>query len=223
MDWELIMNIKKIHQRKKKIFLISGVIIPLFSLTFSYKGPYGNLILVTFSQIGARYGAIEQLILWGIMSSIYYFFFLSYLFEISGRSSIALKTLLSITCMTLLITVFLPYAPTMFPVTAKTHNYLAYITASSIVTLLLLFIISLYSIDKKLFLKSLITYFIFVSIVVFVLLYFGVSSLFQIVLSISMCILMFALLLYLENCEKINIYTNIEKNYQEKPKDGDIF
>lgn len=217
------MNIEKIHKRKKKIFAITGIIIPLFSLTFSYKGPYGNLILVTFSQIGARYGAIEQLILWGIMSSIYYFFFLSYLFEISGRSSIALKTLLSITCMTLLITVFLPYAPTMFPITSKTHNYLAYITASSIVTLLLLFVISLYSLDKQLFIKSLIAYLVSVLIVAFVLFYYGVSSLFQIVLSITMCILMFVLLLFLEKCKKINIYVNIEKNFQEKPNDSDIF
>src|SRR5690554_4995749 len=97
------MNIIKKHQNRKKLFAIAGIFIPLFTLTFSYKGPYGDLILVTFSQIGARYGAIEQLILWGIMTSIYYFSFLNYLFAMSGKNSIALKTLLSITCMTLLI------------------------------------------------------------------------------------------------------------------------
>src|SRR5690554_585398 len=126
------MNIIKKHQNRKKLFAIAGIFIPLFTLTFSYKGPYGDLILVTFSQIGARYGAIEQLIIWGIMTAIYYFSFLSYLFAMAGRKSITLKTLLSINCMTLLITVFLPYAPTMFKITSKLHNYLAYITAASI-------------------------------------------------------------------------------------------
>src|SRR5690606_40912664 len=122
------MNIIKKHQNRKKLFAIAGIFIPLFTLTFSYKGPYGDLILVTFSQIGARYGAIEQLILWGIMTSIYYFSFLNYLFVMSGKNSIALKTLLSITYMTLLINIFLPYAPTMFNITSKTNIILVYIT-----------------------------------------------------------------------------------------------
>lgn len=217
------MDIIKKHQKKKRLFGMAGIFIPLFTLTFSYKGPYGNLILVTFSQIGARYGAIEQLILWGIMTSIYYFMFLSYLFDLSGKSSFTLRSLLSITCMTLLITVFLPYAPTMFPITSKTHNYLAYITASSVVALLLLFIIKLLFIDKKLFIKSLIAYLTAIAIVVFVLIEFGVSSLFQIVLSAVMCILMFILLIFLENCDKIDIYKNLYKNSFEDQLETDIF
>lgn len=217
------MNIIKKHQNRKKLFAIAGIFIPLFTLTFSYKGPYGDLILVTFSQIGARYGAIEQLILWGIMTSIYYFSFLNYLFVMSGKNSIALKTLLSITCMTLLITVFLPYAPTMFPITSKTHNFLAYITAASVVALLLLFILNLYTIEIKLFIKSLVVYLVSVSVIVFVLLYFGVSSLFQIILSAVMCILMFTLLLFLENCKDLNIYENLEKYTTKDNSEVDIF
>jgi len=217
------MNGVQKHKRNKLIFLIGGVFIPLFSFTFSNKGPYGDLVLVTFSQIGARYGAIELLILWGIMTSSYYFFFLSYLLEISGEDSVVLKALLSITCMTLLITVFLPYAPTMFPITAQAHNYLAYVTCSSIVLLLLLFILKLKNIEKKLFLKSIITFLCCISILLFVLLYYGVSSLFQIVLTVTMCILMFLLLKYLETCKKIDIYKNLEKNIINNSIEKDIF
>lgn len=217
------MNYRKKHDTNKKLFALVGIFIPLYTLTFSYKGPYGDLILVTFSQIGARYGAIEQLILWGIMTSIYYFSFLSYLFSMSGKSSITLKALLSITCMTLLITVFLPYAPTMFPITSKTHNFLAYITAASVVSLLLIFIIKLKKIENTLFYKSIAAYIISISIVLYVLLVYGVSSLFQITLSAVMCILMYVLLLFLENSDKIDIYKNLYKNSHEDTINTDIF
>lgn len=217
------MNYRKKHDTNKKLFGLVGIFIPLYTLTFSYKGPYGDLILVTFSQIGARYGAIEQLILWGIMTSIYYFSFLSYLFSMSGKSSITLKALLSITCMTLLITVFLPYAPTMFPITSKTHNFLAYITAASVVSLLFIFILKLKKIENKLFYKSLTAYIISISIVLYVLLVYGVSSLFQITLSAVMCILMYVLLLLLENSNKIDIYKNLYKNFNEDTINTDIF
>lgn len=215
-------NIKK-HQINKKLFLIAGIFIPLFTLTFSYKGPYGNLILVTFSQIGARYGAIEQLILWGIMTSLYYFSFLSYLFAMSGRSSITLKALLSITCITLLVTVFLPYAPSMFKITSKFHNFLAYITAASVIALLLIFIIQLKKLDNTLFYKSIAAYIVSVSIVMYFLLVYGVSSLFQIALSAVMCMLMYALLILIESSKKIDIYKNLYKNFNEDTINTDIF
>ncbi|MCK9471289.1 MAG: hypothetical protein WC006_04395 [Bacilli bacterium] len=217
------MDLMKKHQIKKKLFALAGILIPLYTLTFSYKGPYGDLILVTFSQIGARYGAIEQLILWGIMTSLYYFSFLSYLFAMSGKSSITLKALLSITCITLLVTVFLPYAPSMFKITSKFHNFLAYITAASVVALLLIFIIQLKPIDSKLFYKSLATYTLCLLIVLYFLLTYGVSSLFQIVLSAIMCILMFVLLLYIENSKKIDIYKNLYKDSHEDTINMDIF
>ena len=217
------MEILKKHRRKKLLFGIAGIFIPLYTFSFSLKGPYGDLILVTFSQIGARYGAIELLIAWGIMTAIYYFLFLSYLFDLSGMGSLTLKALLSITCMTLLITVFLPYAPTMFPITSKTHNLLAYITAASVVSLLFIFSIKLIKIDKILFLKSFLTYLVALVIILYVLLTFGVSSMFQIVLSAVMCILMFTLLIFLENSDKINIYDNLNHSLNEDTINTDIF
>ena len=205
------MDYRKKHSLNKKIFAIVGLFIPLYTLTFSYKGPYGDLIIVTFSQIGARYGAIEQLIVWGIMTAIYYFSFLSYLFAMTGRNSLTLKALLSITCMTLLITVFLPYAPTMFKITSLVHNYLAYLTAASVVVLLLIFIIQLRKLDKKLFLKAMAAYLVSLGLVSYFLLYYGVSSLFQIVLSAVMCILLYTLLLFIESSKNIDFIENLYK------------
>lgn len=209
------MDLKKKHKMKKMFYGIFGLFIPLYSLIFSQKGPHGDLVLVTFSQIGARYGAIEQLIIWGIITSLYYFSFLSYLFDLSGSSSRVLRMLLSITCLTLLITVFLPYAPSMFPIVAATHNYLAYITATATVFTMSIFIISLYQIDEKLFYRSLIIFAIAVAILIYFLITFGVSSLFQIVLSFIMCSLMYVELILLEKSPKINIYQNTNHNFLE--------
>lgn len=206
------MDYKKKHKIKKVLFLIFGIFIPLYSYLLSQKGPGGDLILVTFSQIGSRYGGIEQLIIWGIMTSLYYFTFLSYLFDISGSHSFLLRIMLSVTCLSLLITVFLPFSPTMFPIASSTHNYLAYVTASSTVITMLLFIIELFYIDRHIFKYSLGLFLIVASVLLTVLITYGVSSLFQITLASLMLFFMYIELLLLERSKVIDIYENMKKN-----------
>ena len=140
------------------------------------------MILVTFSQIGSRYGAIEDLIIWGIISSFYYFIFLEYLFYLSESKSKFLRITLAFSCLSLLITVFLPFAPAMFPIASETHNTLAYITAISIVLTLFLYVFEFWKRDRKLFYLSFFLLLFIVTTIIMVLIFYGVSSLFQIVL-----------------------------------------
>lgn len=212
------MDNRRSHTIKKKAFALFGLVVPLYTLTFSYKGPFSSLTIVTFSQIGARYGAIDQLIIWGIMSSVYYFLFLSYLFDLSGNGGRGITLLLGINFLTLLVTVFLPFAPSMFPFMAKAHNFLAYITAASTVFSLLIYVIKLKNTDLYLFLISLTVFIAAISVVVTVLLVFGVSSLFQIVLSTVMCLLMFVFMIFLEKSKKIDIYENLENKLNSLEK-----
>jgi len=192
------VDFKKRHLIYKIIFGIFGIIIiPSYAILFSQNGPGGDLILVTFSQIGSRYGGIEGLIIWGIMSSLYYFLFLSYLFNLSGVDNIFLKAMLIITCLSLLITVFLPFAPSMYPVASLTHNRLAYITAIATIVTLFSYVFSLMNVNNQLFLKSIISLSISVTIILVVYLTYGVSSLFQIVLSTILCSFLLCKLLVL--------------------------
>ena len=93
------MNGLKKHKIKKLIYgLIGLVIIPIYSYIFSLNGPKGDLILVTFSQIGSRYGAIENLIIWGILSSFYYFSLIDYLMYLSDTEIPAIKVNLAFSC-----------------------------------------------------------------------------------------------------------------------------
>ncbi|HPN61623.1 MAG TPA: hypothetical protein PLO88_05790, partial [Bacilli bacterium] len=161
----------------KLIFLIVGLgVIPLYAIIFSQFGPGGNLILVTFSQIGARYGAIELFIIWGILTSLYYLAFLSYLTVLTRFNNFIMNFLIGFGVISMLVTVFLPFAPSMYPRASKTHNLLAYVTAVSTLLGLVVFVGSLYRLDLRLFTKSLIALLLVIGISIIVLLVFGVSS-----------------------------------------------
>jgi len=218
------MNCRKKHYYKKVVFGIFGIlIIPAYGYLFALNGPGGDLIIVTFSQIGSRYGAIESLIFWGIMTSLYYFLFLDYLFYLTGSKNIFLLFNLALSCLSILVTVFLPFAPTMFPVAAQTHNFLARVSAVSIVVTLFVFILVYLKIDKTIFYKSLALFIVVVAINVVVLLFFGISSLFQIVLTATLCPFLFCNLLFLEKSKRFDVFKVLEQAEETKKINGDIF
>ena len=203
----------------KLIFLIVGLgVIPLYAIIFSQFGPGGNLILVTFSQIGARYGAIELFTIWGILTSLYYLAFLSYLTVLTRFNNFIMNFLIGFGVISMLVTVFLPFAPSMYPRVSKTHNLLAYVTAVSTLLGLVVFVGSLYRLDLRLFTKSLIALLLVIGISIIVLLVFGVSSLFQIVFSTLLCVLLCLLLLFIEKSPHINIEQALYDHDQDKEK-----
>jgi len=210
------VNGLKKHKIKKLIYgLIGLVIIPIYSYIFSLNGPKGDLILVTFSQIGSRYGAIENLIIWGILSSFYYFSLIDYLMYLSDTEIPALKVTLAFSCLSLLITVFLPFAPTMFPFASETHNTFAYITGVAIVLTLFLYNFSFWKRDRDLFYKSFFLLIAVLLVLIIVLITAGVSSLFQIVLSSTLCLYMFLELVFLEKSKKIDIFRKLREEKEE--------
>ncbi|MGD9605471.1 MAG: hypothetical protein AB7V00_04890 [Bacilli bacterium] len=203
----------------KLIFIIVGlVIVPLYALIFSQYGPGGDLILVTFSQIGARYGAMELLIIWGMLTSLYYLAFLSYLAVLTRFNNFIMNFLIGFGGLSMLVTVFLPFAPSMFPITSETHNFLAYVTAVSTLFSLVVFVGSLFRLDRLLFVKSAILLLIVVAACLTVLIVFGVSSLFQIVFSTLLCALLCLLLIFIEKSPNINISQALEDHDKQTDK-----
>jgi hypothetical protein len=167
-------------------------------------------VLVTFSQIGARYGAFELLIIWGILTSLYFMGFLSYLVSITKFNNLFMSLLIGFGGLSMLVTVFFPFAPSMFPITSNTHNTLAYVTAIATLFTLVVFVGSLLRVDKALFFKSLITLVVTIAICLSVLVAFGVSSLFQIVFSTLLCGLLFLILRFLEKSPFVDIPKALE-------------
>lgn len=204
------------HKRKKLLFGIIGlIVIPVYSYLLSQYGPGGNLILVTFSQIGSRYGAIENLIIWGLLSSFYYFLLLDYLFYLSGSKSKILRLTLAFSCLSLMFTVFLPFAPSMFPIASEVHNNLAYVTGVAIVLTLFLFVLTFWKRDRRLFYVSMAILLLVVGILVAALVIYGVSSLLQILLSSLLCFYLYLQLILLEKSDKINIYKVLQEDIDD--------
>lgn len=208
------MSSLKKHKYKKTAYGIIGLaVIPIYSFILSLKGPYDDLfkrlIIVTFSQIGARYGAIEDLIIWGLLTSFYYYSLVDYLLYLSDTDIPILNVTLAFSCLSILIIVFLPFAPTMFPLASETHNTLSYIAGGAIIMTLLIFDFSFWKRDRKLFYKSFLLLLAVVIALVVVMLTVGVSSLFQILLASFLCLYMFLELLFLEKSEKIDIFRKL--------------
>ena len=197
----------KKHKFKKNIFGIIGLaVIPLHSFLLSLKGPFDNLwerlVLVTFSQIGARYGAIEELIIWGLLSAFYYFTIFDYLLFLSSTELPLIKLTLAFSGLSILIIVFLPFAPTMFPIASETHNTLSYVAGVAIVLTLLIFVF----------------FFILlvgVAVLLAMMMIIGVSSLFQIALSGFLCAFLFLELIFLEKSDKIDIFEKLRGAEEE--------
>ncbi|NLD27006.1 MAG: hypothetical protein GX661_06565 [Acholeplasmataceae bacterium] len=216
------MNYLRKHKRKKTLFGIIGIIvIPLYSYLLSRYGPGGDLILVTFSQIGSRYGAIENLIIWGLLSSFYYFLLLDYLFYLNGSKSKILRLTLAFSTLSMMFTVFLPFAPSMFPIASEVHNTLAYITAVAILLTLFLYVMTYWHRDKTLFYWSMGILIVVIGILIVILVIYGVSSLFQILLSSLLCYFLYLQLILLERSDKINIYEVLKKD--DELSDSDFY
>lgn len=218
------MDYRRKHLYKKVFFGLFGfIIIPVYSYLFALNGPGGDLIIVTFSQIGSRYRAIESLIFWGIMLSLYYFFFLSYLYRLTKSKSVFFQINLALSCLSILLTVFLPFAPTMYPLAAKTHNFLARVSAVSCAVTLFVFVFAYLKIDRAVFVKTLILFLIILGANIAVLILYGISSLFQVVLSATFCPYLYLNLTFLERSRKYDIYAVLEQAKNEKKEQMDIF
>lgn len=214
---------RKHHIRKWGSGLIGMVVLPLYGIVFSLKGPSGDLLLSTFSQIGSRYGGIEILIVWGIFAALYFFLSLSYLFDISQADSLLLRTMMIITCLSLLWTVYLPYQPLMFPVASDLHNLCAYLTALCAIITLLLFDWSLKKTDRKLFVQSIAILIVSVVILLALYLLYKVSSLLQIALTTIIAADMFLEFSLIENSPAMNLEAVMKSLYEKSENQNHDF
>ena len=207
---------KRAKTYKITFFIVGLIIVPIYAIFFSQFGPGGDLIIVTFSQIGARYGAMELLIIWGILTSLYYLAFLSYLTVLTRFNNMIMSFLIGFGGLSMLVTVFLPFAPSMFPITSETHNFLAYVTAVSTLFALVVFVGSLFWVDRLLFVRSAVILLVIIAICLTVLIKFGVSSLFQIVFSTLLCLLLCLLLYFIEKSPHVDIIKALMMQEEQK-------
>ncbi|MGD9887014.1 MAG: hypothetical protein AB7T03_03520 [Bacilli bacterium] len=207
---------KRAKTYKITFFIVGLIIVPIYAIFFSQFGPGGDLIIVTFSQIGARYGAMELLIIWGILTSLYYLAFLSYLTVLTRFNNMIMSFLIGFGGLSMLVTVFLPFAPSMFPITSETHNFLAYVTAVSTLFALVVFVGSLFWVDRLLFVRAAVILLVIIAICLTVLIKFGVSSLFQIVFSTLLCLLLCLLLYFIEKSPHVDIIKALMMQEEQK-------
>lgn len=208
------------HNRIKIFFIIIGlVIIPIYSYLF---GNNGDLILMTFSQVGGRIdGKLEGLIIWGLICAVYFYSIIEYMLMMIKRKNYFVTGTLLIGCISLILTVYLPFNTVMYPASSEIHNNLARIAVAMIIISVLLFVFSLKKFDNKVFIKSIIAFGVSIILLILCFLRCGVSSIFQIVFASIMSYLSLIIFLFIEKSDKLDLNEAIllktESFEKEKP------
>lgn len=209
------MKYNSLHKKIKLFLGILGlVIIPIYSVMYAING---DPLLVTFSAVGGRYNKQPYLILWGILLSVFFFVSLSYLFIITRMENNKIKMSLTVGSVLLLVSVIVPFIPSMYPIISEIHNNLAYITAIFGIFVIYAFVLTLQKLDKKLYKRSLNLLNIVVLITVIIFLLVGSSSVFQIHYSVGVCFFLFLLIVMIERSNLIDI-ENVLKEKEEEIK-----
>lgn len=197
------MNYKNKHKKVKIILGIFGlIIIPIFSIAYALEG---DLKLMTFSQIAGRYHLRQYLVVWGLLLAIFIFLGFNYIFILTEMKNNFVRTALTMVCTMLLISVFVPFIPSMFPLIANIHNYMSYATVVFSIVFLYSFVLTLQKTDKRLYKLTMILLNIMILSMIIFYLFVGTSSLFQIEYSFVVSFFLFILLVFIEKSEVIDI------------------
>lgn len=206
---------------KKRMFIVLGIfaliIIPTYTIIFAMAAD--NIFDFSLSFIGNSLGKKKQLIIWGISLAIFFFIFLGYLFKLTNMKNKRINRLLIGSCFLLVLTVFTPFLPEIYPTLAEFHNMFA--VGSVLLTLVTLYayVFTLKDIDTPLYRKTLLAINIVTLLNAIVYFLVGMSSAIEIAFVILVCGFLFLTLFRVYRSEKINVEGRIKEYTEQRELD----
>ena len=181
--------------------IMALLIIPVYTVLYACRG---DLLEENMSAIGATAEGYRGLVLWGVISALFYLGFALYLFMLTRFDNGRVRRMLLAGCGMLMATVLLPFAPEVWPQAAQLHNFFA--MAAPVVMMLTLygFVFYLARYDRQVYTRALITLNLLVFLSAVLLLATGTSGLLEVVVTVGMCGYMFMLLVWLGHSEKVD-------------------
>jgi len=209
-------------RRLRRISLIYGVlaifIIPIYTVLYATKA---DLITQNMSIIGGSMGGYRALVLWGVLSALFYLGFTLYLFMLTRFTNPRVRRMLFAGCAMLIFTVILPFVPEVWPRAAQLHNILAMAAPIVIILTLYFFVFYLARCDRAVYKKALTALNTIVMVSALLLFATGTSGLLEVVVTVAMCGFLFMLLVWLAHSEKLDLLEAMqeaEKQYMTKRK-----
>lgn len=182
--------------------LMALVIIPIYTILYATRA---DLITRNMSYIGGYMGGYRGLVLWGVVSGLFYLGFTSYLFMLTKFTNKRVRRMLFAACAMLIITVLLPFVPEIWPRAAEMHNFFAMLAPIVMVLTMYLFVFYLAKCDRGVYKRALwaLNSMVLVSAVLMFLT--GSSGLLEVVFSVGMCVLLFMILIWLSHSEHVDL------------------
>jgi hypothetical protein len=156
-------------------------------------------------MVGGMMGRYNGLVLWGVISGLFYLGFTLYLFMLTRFTDAKVRRMLFAGCAMLIGTVILPFVPEVWPRAAQLHNVLAMAAPILIILTQYFFVFYLGRCDRAVYKKALASLNAIVLVSGLLLFATGASGLLEVVVTTLMCGFLFMLLVWLAHSEKIDM------------------
>lgn len=191
------------------LFGVFGVIIiPIYTIRFASNA---SLTESNMSIIGNSMDKLSEFILWGVLTVGFFMTAFSFLFLLTGFENKRANRLLRVACGLLILTVLIPFLPDQYPTLAFFHNLFAMAAPLIAIVVMLMFVLYLGQCDPSVFRKAIIFLVISVTISAALVLTTGTSGLVEVVFVVSMCALLFNILIWLLRSDKVDLLTPYEE------------
>ena len=190
---------KEAYQKKlKKALLWYGLfalwLIPVYTVKLATKA---DLLEYSISFVGNSLGHRQSLILWTVMSGVFFASFVGYLLVLTRNTASSAKKLIYVASGMLILSNLIPFLPEQFPKLAQYHSFFAMASSLMLAVTLFVFVWALRKFDRRVFKKSMRLLLLVVSISGALMMAFGVNSLLEVVAIWSVCLFMFIELVWL--------------------------
>ncbi len=182
--------------------ILALVIIPIYTILYATRA---DLITQNMSYIGGYMGGYRGLVIWGVVSGVFYLAFTSYLFMLTKFTSKRVRRMLFAGCAMLIITVLLPFVPEIWPRAAQMHNFFAMLAPIVMVVTMYIFVFYLAKCDRSVYKRALWMLNTMVLISAVLMFLTGSSGLLEVVFSVGMCVLLFMILIWLSHSERLDL------------------
>jgi hypothetical protein len=193
---------KRIRKAGVLYGLMALVVIPVYTVFFATQA---DLITKNMSYIGGYMGGYTRLLIWGIVSALFYLGFSSYLFMLTRFSNARVRRMLLAACAMLVLTVALPFVPEVWPRMAQMHNTFAMLAPVIMVLVMYVFVFYLGKCDRAIYKKALFSLNSLVLVSAILMFFLGASGLLEVIFSVGMCVLLFLLLVWLSHSEQMDV------------------
>jgi hypothetical protein len=163
------------------------------------------------SYIGGYMDGYRGLVVWGVASGLFYLAFTSYLFKLTRFANKRIRRMLFAACSMLVITVLLPFVPETWPRAATLHNLFAMLAPVIMIITMYVFVFYLGKCDHRIYRKALTFLNAMVLISALLMFALGASGLLEVLFSVSMCVLLFSILIWLSRSEHLDLVLSLRQ------------